>query len=116
MCDIRTVRTLSIIEDRYADAQLTLGMVNANSGVSLWHAARMLKHQTGLGFRAHLHRTRIAAACRLLHQSTLSVKEIAAAVGYGSSSQFGRQFRRLCGTTPRLFRSSPSPTTETHDQ
>src|SRR5881296_165296 len=31
--DIRTARTLSIIEDRYADARLTLGMVNAKSGV-----------------------------------------------------------------------------------
>jgi AraC-like DNA-binding protein len=114
--DIRTARTLSIIEDRYGDAQLTLGIVNAESGVSLCHAARLLKHQTGLGFRAHLHRARIAAARRLLHHTTLSVKEVAAAVGYGSSSQFGRHFRRLCGTTPCVFRSSRSPTTESHDQ
>jgi AraC-like DNA-binding protein len=116
ICDIRTARTLSIIEGRYADARLTLGIVNAGSGVSRSRAAHLLKQQTGLGFRAHLHRARIAAACRLLHQPTLSIKQIAAEVGYGSSSQFGRQFKRLCGTTPRVFRDSPSAATETHDQ
>jgi AraC family transcriptional regulator len=79
--------------------------ITSASRLSVWHAARMLKHETGFPFSSHLHKSRVLEATDLLHDATLSVKEIAALVGYGSSSQFGRHFRRLTGTTPRAFRA-----------
>jgi AraC-like DNA-binding protein len=40
----------------------------------------------------------------LLTESELSVKEIAAAVGYSSSATFIRAFRRVHGITPASYR------------
>jgi AraC-like DNA-binding protein len=64
--DPRTDRLLRIIEERFRDPKLTLREVAAGSRVSLWHAARLLKCETGSPFGAHLHRTRVVAATDLL--------------------------------------------------
>jgi AraC-like DNA-binding protein len=102
--DPRVARVLLILQARFADHALTLTDVAGESSLSISHATRLLKEQTGFGFRAHVHRRRIEASCRLLRDTALSVKEISAAVGYGSSSQLGRHFRRLMGTTPHSYR------------
>jgi AraC-like DNA-binding protein len=100
----RTRRVLTLVERRFSDPRLNLRAVAADCHLSVWHAARLIKRETGASFLAHVHRTRVAAAAHLLKESTLSVKEIATAVGYGSSSQLGRYFKRLRGTTPHQFR------------
>jgi AraC-like DNA-binding protein len=104
--DPRAVRALEILARRFAEPALTVGDVARETGVSVWHVARLLKDKTGAGFSTHLHRLRIDASCRLLRDTMLSVKEISAAVGYGSSSQLGRHFRRLTGTTPHAYRAA----------
>ncbi len=109
--DVRVVRALSEIESRYVDPRLTLKSVATASGMSIGHATRMLKRRTGFGFSALVHRERIAAARRLLSDTTLTVKEIAGDVGYGSSSRLGRHFRRLCGHTPIAFRRAQQKST-----
>jgi AraC-like DNA-binding protein len=109
--DVRIVRALRAIETRYADPRLTLRSVATASGMSIGHVARMLKRRTGFGFSALVHRERIAAARRLLSDTTLTVKEIAGDVGYGSSSQLGRHFRRLYGHTPTVFRRAQQNST-----
>jgi AraC-like DNA-binding protein len=101
---VRTRRALALVERRFRDPRLTLRTVAADCRLSVSHAARMIKRETGASFLAHVHRARVAAAAQLLKESTLSMKEIAAAVGYGSSSQLGRHFKRLRGTTPQAFR------------
>lgn len=100
-CADRVVRT---IEERFTDPRLTLAAVATESGTSVRHTARVLKAHTGRTFLGHLHGTRIAAARRLLRESAASVKEIADAVGYVSSSELGKHFKRLTGTTPVRFR------------
>jgi AraC-like DNA-binding protein len=100
-CAGRVMRT---IEARFTDPRLTLEVVAFESGASVRHTARVLKQQTGRTFLGHLHRTRIAAARRLLRESAASVKEIAGEVGYVSSSELGRHFKRLTGKTPVQFR------------
>jgi AraC-like DNA-binding protein len=102
--DARTARALDMINRRYLEPAFGLKDVATDSGNSLSHAARMLKQHTGLGFMDHLHRRRVTVACRLLSETTLSIKQVSAAVGYGSSSQFGRHFKRLTGVTAHEFR------------
>lgn len=98
---LRAVRTLNKC---YADAGLTLGRLAADSGLSASYFSRMLKRQTGCGFGELLHRARIAAALRLLQETSLTIKEIADEVGYDSSTQFGRHFRSHVGITAVAFR------------
>jgi AraC-like DNA-binding protein len=102
--DVRIAAALRTIEVQYADPDLSLERVAAQAGLSRWYAARLLKRLTGCGFTTHLHRVRIAAARRLLLERTCCIKEIAAAVGYNTPSQFCWHFKRLVGLTPTAFR------------
>jgi AraC-like DNA-binding protein len=104
--DDRVARAMRYIQEHGGDGRLTLPQLARTVHVSPWHLARMIKRQTGQGFVAHLHQVRIAAACRRLEQTGLSVKEIAGAVGYDSSSQFDRRFKRQVGVTPLSYRRS----------
>jgi AraC-like DNA-binding protein len=46
----------------------------------------------------------VQEARRLLVETTLSIKEVAARCGYDRVSQFDRQFGRQCGMTPGVYR------------
>jgi transcriptional regulator GlxA family with amidase domain len=97
-------RVLRMIAARYHDPHLSLSVVAREVRFSTWHVSRTLTHRTGLGFVAHLRRARVTAARRLLVQSVLSMKEIAAAVGYPHPNRLDRDFRRMCSVTPSTFR------------
>jgi AraC-like DNA-binding protein len=99
---------IDLIAVRSRDASLTLHAVAKDVNLSSCCVARILKDHTGMGFVAHARRSRVTAAQRLLSRTTFSVKEISAAVGYRSSRQLDRDFKRLCGVTPTLFRESAS--------
>jgi AraC-like DNA-binding protein len=101
--DWRVRCVLEMIEREYGDPQLSLRHVATAVNLSPWYIARMLKRHTGTGFAEHLRRRRLAVAQRLLTDSVLSVKEIAAAVGY-HPTRLSHNFRASCGVTPVAFR------------
>jgi AraC-like DNA-binding protein len=96
----RIARALTIIDERFDDPRLRLGALADAVDMSPCHLSRSLKRTSGLGFLQHIHRRRIARACELLAAGSLSVKQVAAAVGYGRTSEFDRQFKRVFGVTP----------------
>jgi AraC-like DNA-binding protein len=102
--DARVHRMMQLIDHGFADASLQLHSVATAVDLSYWHAARLLKQHTGSGFVAHVRERRVAAARQLLIESALSMKEIAARVGFTHASQFTREFRLVCGLAPRVFR------------
>lgn len=104
VADGRVMRALHEIERRYADPQVRLGQVARQLAVSPTHLTQLLKLSSGRTFGAHLHQRRIAAACRLLVETTLSVKEIATRVGYASTTQLDRHFRKLVRRSPSAYR------------
>jgi len=73
-------------------------------GISGSHGARLFKKQTGLGFREYSKRRRLAVAADQLEKTSLSVKEIAADLGYKSQTDLSRQFRNIFGLNPTDFR------------
>lgn len=102
--DPRVLRASQIIKTRYGDSSLSLNIVARQSGISPWQLSRLMKRSTGQGFMWHVQATRVQAAERLLRDTKLSVKEIAAAVGYTNTTQMDRQFRRARGITPSALR------------
>jgi len=52
----------------------------------------------------HLHEIRTRQAAKLL-DGPLAVKDVAAAVGYPSASEFDRHFRATFGITPSAYRA-----------
>ena len=97
-------RVLGVIETRYRESNLTLRVVSAEVQLSMSHLSRLLNRDLGCSFRAHLNQLRVSRAQRLLLTSTLSIKEVAAAVGYRNTSQLDRHFRLVCATTPASYR------------
>jgi AraC-like DNA-binding protein len=66
---------------------------------------RMFQHEGGLG--AYIRHLRLRqAADELAHRPQLSVTEIAYGLGFASSSDFTRAFRRSYGMAPRDFREA----------
>lgn len=106
--DPRVSGALTAIESRYADPRFRLHRLARDLGVSPTHLTQLLKRDTGHTFGGHLHLRRIAEAQRLLSQSGLSIKEIAARVGYMSSSQLDRHFKRRVRCAPSVFRARVS--------
>ena len=97
-------RVLGVIEARYREATLSLRTVSAEVQLSISHLSRLLNRDLGCSFRAHLNQLRVSHAQRLLLTSTLSIKEVAATVGYRNTSQLDRHLREVCGTTPASYR------------
>jgi AraC-like DNA-binding protein len=100
----RVDRALRYLRDHYSRADLTMKDVAKHVGLTRHYLGRLLLQYTGRSFLEHVHDLRVSEARRLLIVTTLSVKEIAAGLGYGDSTQFCRQFKRICKTSPGAFR------------
>lgn len=66
---------------------------------------RTFKHRFGVSPITWLRNERINRARRLLADRALSVAEVGRRCGYPDPYHFSRDFRRLCGLSPKLFRS-----------
>ena len=78
----------------------------ALANLSPAHFAVRFKEQTGCAPRDYLHLLRIHRACQLLRSSTLSVKEVAARLGYQDQFHFSRQFKAFQGVSPSEYREA----------
>jgi len=59
----------------------------------------------GIGVIDYILRVRINAARELLENTTRTVSDIATAVGFYDHSHFIRNFKRLCGSSPKHYRA-----------
>ena len=75
-------------------------------GVTREHLTRVFSREKGMGPQEYLLHQRIRHASQVLRESNLSVKEVAASMGFGSAANFIRAFRRIQGATPQVFRRS----------
>jgi hypothetical protein len=80
------------------------GLYSAPNYDSARHAFRKT---FGCSPREMLQRLRMAHAKNLLLESSLSIKEIAARVGYLQQHDFNRVFRRYAGVAPSAWRTNP---------
>lgn len=67
--------------------------------------SHLFKDLAGVPPRRYAIQARIARARELLETTTLSIKEVAARVGYDDPHYFSRSFRRATGRTPSSVRS-----------
>lgn len=66
--------------------------------------SRYFKENCGAGFVEFLNRTRTNKACYLLRETDYQVHDIAAECGFGSISNFNKQFRKTEGISPKSYR------------
>ena len=100
--DVVVLAARRYIEEHYKTA--TLGELAQSLREQPSLVSRLLKQGTGKTFKELLQEHRLQAACSLLQKTSLSVNEIAAAVGYENNSFFHRLFRDVMGITPGEYR------------
>lgn len=81
----------------------------AATGLSPYHFARCFKQSTGMTPHRYLVGKRVELVKRLLATSGLPIVDVALAAGFSSQSHMTTVFRKLTGTTPRMFRNAISP-------
>ena len=102
--DPRLGRALKIIETRRRDISLSQRDIAADIGLSRGHLGRLFRAHVGCGVRTYVTHLRIREATSLLVETSKSVKEVSAAVGFASEAQCDRCFKRMLGVSPLYFR------------
>jgi transcriptional regulator GlxA family with amidase domain len=97
---------LALINEQYTQSRLKLRDIAKQLNISVWHLSRLFKKEIGYGVIRYLRAVRMGKAQELLQDTTLSIKEIAAAVGYNHVSDFDRHFKASSGMRPGEFREA----------
>lgn len=99
----RRERILAYLE-RHCGRPLAIADLARHLGLSSDRTTHAVKEACGRGFVALLTDLRLERAAALLRLSDLPVAELAQDTGFGSLSQFHRQFRRRYGVAPLRWR------------
>ncbi len=90
--DREQAMVMSVLDQIERHLQCNLSEVARTMGVSDSHLSRIIRQRTGCTFTELLHTARFSRASVLLRDTSLSVEEEAAAVGYQNLSFFYSQF------------------------
>jgi len=101
-----TDRAKRMIDEHYADPNLSLDMIARQLNTNHTHLSKAFKRHNGHGISEYMNRVRIEAAKKLLDDPSLTLKEIARRVGYTSDINFIRVFKKYENVTPRNFTKS----------
>jgi AraC family transcriptional regulator len=85
-------------------ADLSIGELAGQAGLSSFHFARVFRREAGETPHQFVTRLRLEEAARQLRATDQTVLQIAIAVGFESASHFSVQFKRGYGVTPLAYR------------
>ncbi|MEH6518981.1 MAG: AraC family transcriptional regulator [Halioglobus sp.] len=85
---------------------LSLETLAATANMSKYHFSNRYKKLTGYSPVKHFLNMKIEHACYLLDSSDLTIKAIAATLGYEDPLYFSRIFGKTVGISPRSYRAS----------
>jgi AraC-like DNA-binding protein len=85
---------------------LSLQELSRHAGLSPTRYSALFREQTGSSPVDHHIRLRMQAACHYLDTTALSVKEVAAKLGYDDPYYFSRIFQKILGSSPLAYRRS----------
>ncbi len=100
---LRIAEAIFHIEHRYAES-IAMNELIEISGMSRRNFIRTFEATMSCPPITYLIRLRVREACKLLHQSDLSITQFAMMVGFRGSNYSSRQFQTLTGVSPRDFR------------
>lgn len=92
-----------LVQDQIEN-RLTLAEIAQQLNMSKEHLCREFKTETGMTVLEYIQKEQIRHASLLLHDNSLSVKEIAYQMGFANPSHFNRQFKKVTDMTPLEYR------------
>lgn len=96
--------TMDYIKTHYQENTLCLNEIADNVNISPAHLSALFKKQCQQNISDLITDVRIEAACNLLKNTNLSLKEISFKVGYSNQYYFSSCFKKKTGKTPSAYR------------
>jgi two-component system, response regulator YesN len=100
----RRIEAAIEIMRREPGRNLPVGEIATEIRLSHWRFIHLFKAETAFTPKQYMLRIRMRRAERLLQDSFLSVKEIAAEAGFADPSHFSRECKRYWGVSPSQIR------------
>lgn len=97
---------LQYLESLYQDSGLSAFIVSQKAGISEKYLYQFLKEQTGETFASLLLQVRMEKAKQYLQNTDYSNEQIAMLTGFGSVNTFYRNFKKLMGVTPNIYKEN----------
>lgn len=97
-------KMLTYVNEHIGDYNLSLTTLADALNISGGYCSMFFKEQIGMTFSDFLLHARSEKARELILENHLSIAEIASAVGYSSSTAFGRAFKKHYGINPTQVR------------
>ena len=91
--------------DRHLDTNIKIKDVAKSIGISQYYFCRLFRQSTGITPYRYVIQQRILKAKALIGENQLSLLDIAIECGFSSQSQMTNHFRKLVGTTPKIYRN-----------
>ncbi|TKT46603.1 AraC family transcriptional regulator [Rhizobium sp. LC145] len=89
----------------YRNEDLSLAKLARRAGVPARDLSAAVNRATGLNVSQFVNNRRIAEACRLLKDTEKPLMEVMFEAGFGTKSNFNREFRRVTGASPSQYRA-----------
>ena len=99
-----TLEEVARYMEEHLEEPLSIPQLSRRAFLSPTAFKAAFRQRYGLAVHAWLRQRRMERAAQLLQGSSLTVLEVAQAVGYSSGSQFAAAFRERYGTSPGKFR------------
>lgn len=99
-------RIVFFIETNYWDPAVSLERAAEYADRNANYISTILAKKCGKSFRELLNETRIRQSAKLLLESEMSIKEIAAICGFSNQQYFNKVFSKIKGMPPNQFRKN----------
>ena len=96
-------KIIGYINNNYFE-DITLDGLSERFFISPYYLSRRFKKMCGMSFIDYLNNVRVKEAKKLLISTKMSVTEISDAVGYRSTTHFGRIFKKITALSPLTYR------------
>jgi len=100
----RRVQLILMLLEESSERQWELSDIARSVNLSPGRLAHLFKNEIGVSIQQYLTQIRLSKAKHQLKSSFLSIKEIAAAVGFRNVTRFTSSFKTAVGTTPAEYR------------
>lgn len=97
---------LLYLQENYAHT-ITVAELAAHTSICERECLRCFKKMLKMSPIQYLIHYRIARACRMLREESLTILEIGSRCGFESPSYFTKTFREIVGCTPTQYRNTP---------
>ena len=84
--------------------KITLDDIAEHVYMSKSYVSKIFNEEIGTNISVYINKVRIEKSCKLLHDPSLAIAEIANLVGFENQSYFAKQFKMETGYSPKKFR------------